>query len=59
MPLSIQPEILKRGSGVGEEEVGSSAEAKLTKIVALKSWTIPASLLIALLEAAESQDVYA
>src|SRR6266852_4938406 len=39
MPVSIQPEILKRGSGVGEG-VGSLAETVLTKIVALKSWTI-------------------
>src|SRR5205809_1147353 len=39
MPLSIQPENLKRGSEVGED-VGSPAEAILTRIVALKSWTI-------------------
>src|SRR6266404_7447653 len=39
MPLSIQPEILKRGSEVGED-VGSTAEAILTRIVALKRWTI-------------------
>ena len=58
MPLSIQPEILKRGSGVGEG-VGSAAEAILTRIVALKSWTICFIILIALLESVESQDVYA